>query len=68
MDFITWLPKPKGKNAIFVVVDRLTKYAHFCGIQSTNTTSQEVEVFMKEIHRLCGLLKLIIDVRDPKFT
>jgi hypothetical protein len=35
MDFITGLPKSEGKDAIFVVVDRLTKYAHFCGIQST---------------------------------
>jgi hypothetical protein len=40
MDFITGLPKSKGKDVIFVVVDRLTKYAHFCGIQSTYTTSQ----------------------------
>ena len=29
MDFIIWLPKLEGKNDIFVVVDRLTKYAHF---------------------------------------
>jgi hypothetical protein len=29
MDFITCLPKLEGKNAIMVVVDQLTKYAHF---------------------------------------
>jgi len=39
MDFIIGLPKSKGKVSIFVVMDRLTKYAHFCGIQSTYTTS-----------------------------
>ena len=30
MDFITGLPKSKGKTSIMVVVDRLTNYAHFC--------------------------------------
>jgi hypothetical protein len=68
MDFITGLPKSEGKDAIFVVMDRLTKYAHFCGIQSTYTTSQVVEVFMKEIHRLHGFPKVIVSDRDPKFT
>ena len=32
MDFITGLPKFKGKSVIMVVVDRLTKYAHFCAL------------------------------------
>lgn len=30
MDFITRLPKAARKDAIMVVVDRITKYAHFC--------------------------------------
>ena len=29
MDFVTEIPKRKGKDSIFVVVDRLIKYAHF---------------------------------------
>ena len=32
MDFITNLPKSEGKSVIMVVVDRLTKYAHFCAL------------------------------------
>ena len=32
MDFITGLPKSEGKSVIMVVVDRLTKYAHFCAL------------------------------------
>ena len=32
MDFITGLPKYKGKSVIIVVVDRLIKYAHFCSL------------------------------------
>ena len=31
-DFITGLPKSEGKSVIMVVVDRLTKYAHFCAL------------------------------------
>jgi len=50
-----------------VVVDRLTKYAHFCGIQSDYKASQAAEVFMREIHRLHGIPKAIVSDRDPKF-
>ena len=32
MDFITSLPKSEGKSVIMVVVDRITKYAHFCAL------------------------------------
>jgi hypothetical protein len=32
MDFITGFPKVQGKDCIFVVVDRLTKFAHFFSI------------------------------------
>ena len=32
MDFITGLPMSEGKSAIIVVVDRVTKYAHFCAL------------------------------------
>ena len=32
MDLIIGLPKSEGKNSIMVVVDRLTKYAHFCAL------------------------------------
>ena len=47
MDFITGLPKSQGKDAIFVVVDRLTKYAHFCGIQSSSKASEVEEVSLR---------------------
>jgi hypothetical protein len=32
MDFITGLPKSEGKSVIMVIVDRLTKYIHFCAL------------------------------------
>ena len=39
MDFITSLPKSGNKSVIMVVVDRLSKYAHFCALQHPFTTS-----------------------------
>jgi len=51
-----------------VVVDKPTKYAHICGIQSTYTASQVAEVFTKEIHRLHGFPKVIVSDKYPKFT
>ena len=32
MDFITGLPNSEGRSVIMVVVDRITKYAHFCAL------------------------------------
>lgn len=67
MDFITGLPKSEGKDVIFFLVSRLTKYAHVCETQSTYTVGQVEEVFMKEIIRLDGFPKVIVSDRDAKF-
>jgi hypothetical protein len=55
MDFITWLPKVQGKDCIYVVVDRLTNYAHLFPITYYFKASQVAELFWKEIFRLHGL-------------
>jgi hypothetical protein len=46
MDFITGLPKSGNKLVIMVVVDRLSKYAHFCALQHPFTTSMVAQLFM----------------------
>jgi len=66
-EFITSLPKSDCKDAIFVEVDKLTKYAHFYRIWSTYISIQVAEMFMKEIHRFYGFPKVIVSDRDPKF-
>ncbi|TYK24122.1 pol protein [Cucumis melo var. makuwa] len=56
MDFITGLPKIlKGYTVIWVIVDRLTKSAHFVPVKSTYTTSKWRQLYMTEIVRLHGV-------------
>jgi hypothetical protein len=67
MDFITGLPKVQGKDCIYVVVDRLTKYAHFFAISSEYKAPQVAELFFREIFRLHGLPRVIVSDRDSRF-
>ena len=57
----------QGKDCIFVVVDRLTKYSHFFAISAHYTAAQVVELFFREIFRLHGLPKTITSDRDSHF-
>eukprot|EP00253_Pinus_taeda_P011610 PITA_11610 len=69
MDFITGLPKTKRNNdSIMVVVDKLSKAAHFIPVQSTYRAVQIAHIFMQNVFRLHGLPKTIISDRDVKFT
>ena len=54
MNFVTGLPKLEGKNVIIVVVDRLTKYAHFCALSHSFSTSIVVAAFMDVVQKLHG--------------
>ena len=51
-----------------MVVDRLTKYAHFMVIKKTYSVKQIAEVFCKNIYKLHGFPKIIVSDRDAKFT
>ncbi|XP_073030672.1 uncharacterized protein [Primulina eburnea] len=69
MDFVTGLPRtPKGYNSIWVIVDRLTKSAHFLPVKTTFTMNQYAEVYVAEIVRLHGISVSIVSDRDPRFT
>ena len=58
MDFITGLPKPERKSVIMVVVDRLTKYAHFCELSHPFKASTVSMEFMETIKKTKISLKL----------
>ena len=69
LDFTTGLPKNvKQNDSIMVVVDKLSKAAHFIPVKSTYKAVNIAEIFMKEIFRLHGIPKMVISDRDAKFT
>jgi hypothetical protein len=68
MDFITGLPNYGGLTVIMVVVDRLTKYAHFIPLKADYSSKVVAEVFMNQIVKLHGIPKSIVSDRDKVFT
>jgi hypothetical protein len=69
MDFITGLFRTnKQHDSIMVVVEKLTKAAHFLPMKTTHTTANIAESFMKEIARLHGIPRTIVLDKDTKFT
>ena len=68
MDFIVELPPSAGCSAIFVVVDRLSKMAHFLPLKGTPSARETAEIFIREIIRLNGIPRNIISDRGVQFT
>ncbi|GJW26685.1 retrotransposon-related protein, partial [Tanacetum coccineum] len=66
MDFIVGLPKSQGKTIIFMVVDRLSKYAHFVA-PSHPYTASVAQAFLDSVYKLHGLPDSIISDRDSVF-
>ena len=69
MDFIVELLRTsKGYDAIWVIVDRLTKSAHFLQIKKTFPLNQLAKLYIEEVVRLHGIPASIVSDRDPRFT
>ena len=69
MDFVVGLPETRRKHdSVWVVVDLLTKSAHFLLVRTDYSLDKMVELYMKEIVRLHGIPISIISDRDPRFT
>jgi hypothetical protein len=56
-----------GKDCIYVVVDRLTKFAHFYTIPKDSSAVQVVKLFFMEVFRLHGFPRNIVSDRDSRF-
>ena len=69
MDFITSLPVTKnGYDAVLVVVDSLTKMAHFIPCATTITAAQLARLFFNTVVKYHGIPRRLISDRDSKFT
>jgi hypothetical protein len=68
LDLITGLPKSQDRDAILVVVDKLTKYAHFIATTAEVTALEVASLLFKRIVKHFGLPSRLIGDRDPRWT
>ena len=69
MDFVTHLPRTSlGHDAVWVIVDRLTKSAHFLAVWMTFTLEEFCRLYIREIFQLHGVPISIVLDQDPRFT
>ena len=69
MDFLTCLPRTQRQHdAIWVIVDRLTKSGHFQQVNVEDSLEKLAKLYVDEIVRLHGVLVLIVSDQDPRFT
>ena len=69
MNFVTHLPQtPRRHDAVWVIVDRLTKSAHFLAVQMTFKLEEFCRLYIQEIVWLHGVPVSIVPDRDPIFT
>ena len=69
MDFVSGFPHTQKKHdAVWVIVDRLTKSGHFLLVRLDYSMDHLAEIYVSEIVRLHGIPLSIVSDRDPQFT
>ena len=69
MDFVSGFPLTQQKHdSVWVIVDKLTKSAHFIPVRMDYSMDRLAELYVEEIIRLHGVLLSIVSDRDPRFT
>jgi hypothetical protein len=69
MDFIVALPNTsRHHDSVWVIVDRLTKTAHFLPVHTTHRTEKYAEIYIDQIVRLHGIPRTIVSDRGAPFV
>ncbi|KAJ9548848.1 hypothetical protein OSB04_021391 [Centaurea solstitialis] len=69
MDLVTGLPRTvRRHDAIWVIVDRLTKSAHFIAIKEASSSEELADIYVREIVAMHGVPVTVISDRDVRFT
>jgi hypothetical protein len=68
MDFVEGLPIFQGHSVIFVVVDCLSKYAHFISLSHPYSAAKIAQLFIFHVVKLHGMPNSIVSDWDPTFT
>jgi hypothetical protein len=68
MDLMTQLPKWNWMDAIFVVVNQLSKLAKMALTKTIGTTFDSIKLFFNMWVKHCGMTQFIVSDRDTKFT
>jgi hypothetical protein len=68
LDYLTHLPESNGFNRVLIVVDHLTRMAHFLPCTETVTVEETATLFLLGVFRLHGLPRVLACDRDPKFV
>ena len=69
MDFIVGIPNTSQKHdSIWVIVDRLTKTAHFLPVHTTYSAKRYAEIYLDQVVRLHGVPRTIISDRGAQFV
>jgi hypothetical protein len=68
MDFVEGLPRSGSANAILVVVDRYSKFAHFIALRHPFTALSVARLFLDNVYKLHGMPQAILSNHDKVFT
>jgi hypothetical protein len=68
LDYLTDLLESNGFNIVLIVVDHLTRMAHFLPCIETVSAEETATLFLQGVYRLHGLPRVLISDRDPKFV
>jgi hypothetical protein len=68
LDFVEGLPRSAGYNSILVVVDKLTKYAHFMPLVHPYTAAQVAQTYFDNVFKLHSMPEALVSDCDRIFT